>query len=111
MGGFLSALSWNAPNMDTAYQKLMMEHLGDLRCLKQQCIIIAFADIQRFDQIFRQYSHCTGETANGYMERFHAAMSLAPSVDNVYTEQQLMHLCLDNFHNPGHIYSTQVTQH
>ena len=93
----------------------MMEHLGDgvgsLKRLKQQCAIITFADKQRFDQIFRQCSHRTGETANGYMKRFHAAKSLATSVNNLYTEEQLMHLFLDNFHNPGSKYSAQVAQH
>jgi hypothetical protein len=72
--------------VDAACQKLMMEHLGDgiesLKCLKQQCAIITFADKQRFDQIFRQCGHRTGETTNGYMKRFHAAKSLATSVDN-----------------------------
>ena len=117
MHDYISSALYNVLHgyVDAACQKLMMEHLGDglesLRRLKQQCAIITFADKQRFDQIFKQCSHRTGETANGYMKRFHAAKSLATSVDNLYTEQQLMHLFLDNFHNPGNKYSAQVAQH
>ena len=45
-----------------------------------------------------------------YIKRFQIAHALSISVGNSYSEEQLMHTFLDNFHQGGK-YSTQIASH
>ena len=45
-----------------------------------------------------------------YIKRFQNAQDLSVSVGNTYSEDQLMHTFLDNFHQGGK-YSAQIASH
>ena len=45
-----------------------------------------------------------------YIKRVHNAQALSVSVENTYSEDQLMHTFLDNFHQDGK-YSAQMASH
>ena len=45
-----------------------------------------------------------------YMKRFQNAHALSISVGNSYSEDQLMHTCMDNFHQGGK-YSAHIASH
>ena len=45
-----------------------------------------------------------------YIKRYQNAQALSVSVGNTYSEYQLMHTFLDNFHQGG-IYSDQIASH
>ena len=92
----------------------MDEHLGEgiagLKRLQKLCAKLTFADEQRFDRQFQQVTQRGGESAINYIKRFQNAKSLAQSVGNTYSEEALMHMFLDNFHQAGK-YSAQVAAH
>ena len=71
-----------------------------------------FADKSRYDMTFKQVTHKGGESATNYIKIFQNAHALSISVGNSYSEDQLMHTFLDNFHQCGkcsaRIYSHQV---
>ena len=54
--------------------------------------------------------HKEGEPAIKYVKRFHNAKSLAISVENSYTEYQLMHNFLDNSQKGGK-HSSHIAVH
>ena len=55
-------------------------------------------------------THRGGESAIKYIKRFQNAHALSVSVGNSYSEYQLMHTFLDNFHQGGK-YSAQIAIH
>ena len=64
----------------------------------------------RYDRIFQQVTHTGGGSAINYIKIFQKAQVLSVSVVNSYSEDQLMHTFLDNFHQCGR-YSTQIASH
>ena len=71
---------------------------------------MTFADKSRYDRTFQQVTHKGGESAINYIKRFQNAHSLSVSVGNSYSEEQLVHTFLDNFHQGGK-YSAQISSH
>ena len=60
-----------------------------------------FADKIRYDRIFKQVTHKGGESAINYIKIFQNAQTFSVSVGNSYSEDQIMHTFLDNFHQSG----------
>ena len=71
---------------------------------------MTFADKSRYDRTFQQVTHKGGESAINYIKRFHNAKALSVSVGNSYSEDQIMHTFMDNFHQSGK-YSAQLASH
>ena len=64
-----------------------------------------FSEKSRYDTIFQQFTHKGGESAMNYIKIFQNEQALSVSVGNNYSEDQLMHIFLDNFHQSGKYYS------
>ena len=64
---------------------------------------MTFSEKSRYDSIFRQVTHKGGESAMSYIVIFQNAQDLSVSVGNFYSEDQLTHTFLDNFHQFGNI--------
>ena len=62
---------------------------------------INFVDKSRHYMIFQKVTHKGGEPAINYINIFKNAQDLSVSVGNIYSEDQLMHIFLDNFHQGG----------
>ena len=71
---------------------------------------MTFADKSRYDRTFQQVTHKGGEYAINYIKRFQNAHALSVSVGNRYSEDQLIHIFLDNCHQ-GEKYSAQIASH
>ena len=71
---------------------------------------MTFADKSRYDRNYKQVTHKGGEFAINYIKIFHNEHSLSASVGNSYSEDQLMHTFLDNFHQDRK-YSAQIDSH
>ena len=71
---------------------------------------MTFADKSRYDRTFQQVTHKGGEYSINYIKRFQNAHTLSVSVGNSYSEDQLMHIFLDNLHQGGK-YSAQIASH
>ena len=71
---------------------------------------MTFADKSRYDRTFQQVTHKGGEFAINYIKRFQNEHALLVSVGNSYSEDQLMHTFMDNFHQGGK-YSSQLASH
>ena len=78
--------------------------------LQSHCANMTFAEKIRHDRTFQQVTHKVGEFAMNYVNRFQNAYALSISVGNSYSEDQLMHTFLDNFHQGGK-YSAQIASH
>ena len=68
---------------------------------------MTFVDKIRYDRTLQQVTHKGGEYAINYINRFQNAHALSVSVGNSYSEDRLMHIFLDNFHQGGE-YSSQI---
>ena len=68
------------------------------------------ADKIRYDRTFQHVLHKGGDSAINSIKRFQNAHDLSVSVGNRYSENQLMHTFLDNFHQ-GRKYSAQIASH
>ena len=71
---------------------------------------MTFSDKGRYDKTFQQVTHKGGEYAINHIKIFQNAHALSVSVENSYSEDQLMHTFLDNFHQGGK-YSSQIASH
>ena len=71
---------------------------------------MTFADKSRYDRTFQQVIDKGGECAINYINIFQNAHVLSVSVGNRYSEDQLMHIFLDNFHQGGK-YSAHIASH
>ena len=71
---------------------------------------MTFADKSRHDRIFQQVTHKGGESEMNYIKIFQNAQALSVSVVNTYSEDQLMQIFLDKFHQGGR-YSAQIVSH
>ena len=69
-----------------------------------------FSDMSRYDRNFQQVTRKGGEHAMNYIKRFQNAHDLFIFVGNSYSEDQLIHTFLDNFHQ-GVKYSAQIAIH
>ena len=69
--------------------------------LKSHCANMTFADKSRYERTFQRVTHKGGESAINYIKRFQNAHALSVSVGKSYSEDQLMHTFLDNFHQGG----------
>ena len=78
--------------------------------LKSHCANMTFADKSRYDRTFQQITHKGGEYAINYVKRFQSTHALSVSVGIIYSEDQLMHTFMDNFHQGGK-YSAQIAIH
>ena len=71
---------------------------------------MTFSDKSRYDSNSQQMTHKGGESAIKYIKRFQNSHALSVSVGNSYSEDQIMHTYLDNFHQGGK-YSAQIARH
>ena len=81
-----------------------------LEILQSHCANMTFSDKSRYDRTFQQVTHKGGESAINYIKIFQNAQALSVSVGNSYSEDQIMHTFLDNFHQSGK-YSSQLASH
>ena len=91
--------------IDVHSRILIAEFPGDeIKCiekLQSHCENMTFSDKSRYDRTFQQVTHKVGEFAMNYIKRFQNAHALSISAENAYSEYQLMHTFLDNFHQGG----------
>ena len=78
--------------------------------LQSHCANMTFAEKSRYDRTFQQVTNKVGESAINYIKIFQNAHALSVSVGNSYSEDQLIHTFLDNFHQGGK-YSAQISSH
>ena len=71
---------------------------------------MTFSEKSRYDRILQQVTHKGGESAMNYINIFQNALDLSVSVGNSYSEDQLMQILLDNFHQCGK-YIAQIASH
>ena len=69
-----------------------------------------FSGKSRYDRIFQQVTHKGGESAINYIKSSHNTQALSVSVENSYSEDQIMHTFMDYFHQGGK-YSAQIASH
>ena len=69
--------------------------------LQSHCANMTFSDKSRDERTFRQVTHKGGESAINYIKRFQNSHALSVSVGNSYSEYELIHTFLDNFHQGG----------
>ena len=101
-------------NIDVHSRRLIAAFPKDgIKCLEKlqsHCANMTFADKSRYGRIFQQVTHKGGESAINCIKRFQNAQALSVSVGNSYSEDQIMHTFLDNFHQSGK-YSAQLASH
>ena len=101
-------------NSDVHRGRLIAELPKDgIKCIEKlqlHCANMTFADKIRYDRTFQQVIHKGGESAIKYIKRFHNTQALSVSVGNSYSDDQIMHTFLDNFHQSGK-YSAQLASH
>ena len=101
-------------NIDVHSRRLFAELPGDgIKCIEElqsNFAKITFSDKSRYDRTFQQVTHKGREYAMNYIKIFQNAPDLSVSVGNNYSEDQLMHTFLDNFHQGGK-YSAQIDSH
>ena len=101
-------------NIDVHSRRLIDEFPKDgIKCIEKfqsHCANMAFSDKTRYGRTFQQVTHKGGEYAINYIKMFQNAHALSVSVGNRYSEDQLMHTFLDNFHQGGR-YSAQIDSH
>ena len=68
------------------------------------------ADKSRYDRHFHKVTHKGVESAMNYITIFQNSQALSVSVGNNFSEDQLMHIFMYNFHQGGK-YSAQVAIH
>ena len=89
-------------NIDVHSRRLIAEFPKyGIKCtekLQSHCANMTFADKSRYDKTFQQVTHKEGEYAINYNKSYKNAHALSVSVRNSYSEDQLMHIFLDNFH-------------
>ena len=101
-------------NSDVHSRILIAEFPKDgIECLEKlqsHCANMTFADKSRYDRTFQQVAHKVGESSINYIKRFQNAQAFSVSVGNSYSEDQIMHTFLDNFHQ-SEKYSPQLASH
>ena len=77
--------------------------------VQRHCAMVTFAD-KRYDKLFQAVTHKHGERALNYIKRFHKDKTMAASVGNRYSEEDLMQTFVDNFQSPGKYAAQQAQQ-
>ena len=100
---------------DSDVKDLLEEHLGlgviALARVQRHCAMVTFVDKKRYNKLFQAVTHKHRESALNYIKRFHKAKTMAASVGNKYSEEDLMQTFVDNFQSPGKYAAQQVQQH
>ena len=78
--------------------------------IQSNCANVTFSDKSSYDILFQQVTHKRWESAMNYIKIFQNAQVLSVSVVKSYSEDQLMKIFLDNFHQSGK-YSSQIASH
>ena len=78
--------------------------------LQSHCANMNVSDKSRYEQVFQKFTYKGGESAMNYIKLFQNAQVLSVSVVNNYSEDQIMHIFLDNFHQGGK-YSAHIASH
>ena len=84
-----------------------MDGIKCIEKLQLHCANMTFADKRRYERTFKQVTNKGGESEINYIKRFRNTHALSVSVGNSYSEDQLMHTFLDNFHQGGK-YSAEI---
>ena len=71
---------------------------------------MTFANKSRYDRILQQVTQKGGESAMNYIKIFQNVQALSVSVLNSYSEDQLMNIFFDNFHQ-GQKYIAHIESH
>ena len=66
------------------------------------------ANKSKYDRIFQQVTHKVGLSALNYINIFQNAQAISVSLGNSYSEDHLMHILLDKFHQGENIYCTDI---
>ena len=69
--------------------------------LQSHCANMTFSEKNRYGRLFQQVTHKGGESEMNYIKILQNAQALSVPVGNSYSEDQLMHIFLDNFHKGG----------
>ena len=69
-----------------------------------------FSDKSRYDRLLQTFKHKGGKSAIKYMKIFQYSQALSVLVRKSYSEDQFMHIFLDNFHQ-GEKYTAQIASH
>ena len=64
----------------------------------------------RYGSLFQKISHTGEESAINYIKIFQNKQALSISVGNSYSEDQFMHIFLNNFHQGGE-YTAHIASH
>ena len=92
-------------NIDLHRRRLIAEFPKyEIKCLEKlqsHCANMTFSDKSIYDRTFQQVTHKGGESEINCIKRFQNTHALSVSVGNRYSEDQLMHTFLDNFHQGG----------
>ena len=62
---------------------------------------MTFSGKSKYDRLFQKFTHKVGESSMNYTKIFQNSQDLSVSVGNSYSEDQVMHIFLDNFHHGG----------
>ena len=98
-------------NINFHSRRLISEFSGDgvklISKLQSHCANMTFSDKSRYDRIFWQVTHKGGYSEINYINIFQNVQALSISVGKSYSEDQLMHICLNKFRQDGKC-STQI---
>ena len=87
---------------------MIAEFPGDgVKCiskLQSHCANMTFSDKSRYDIITQKVTHKVGGLEMKYIKIFQTAQDLSVFVGNNYSEDQFIHILLDNFHQGGKIF-------
>ena len=101
-------------NIDLHSRRLIAESpkygIKYIEKLQSHCANMTFADKSTNDRTFQQVTYKGGEYVINYIKMFQNAHDLSVLVGNSYSEDQLMHIFLDNFQQGGK-YSSQIASH
>ena len=101
-------------NIDVHSKILVSELPGDaVKCIakiQSHCANVNISDKSRYDSIFQQVTHKLSESAMNCIKIFQNAQALSVSVGNTYSEDKLMQIFMDNFHQGGTYYA-QIAIH
>ena len=99
--------TWNILNayIDAHSQMLIDEYTGvrvqSIIRLKSQCVKMNISNKIRYNILFKKGIRKVGNPAIIYIKMFYNSKDLEISVGKSYSEYQLMHNFLDNFHQGG----------
>ena len=71
---------------------------------------MTFSEESRYDRLFYKVTYKGGKSAMNYIKILQHAQALSVSVGNSYSEDQFMHIFLDNFHQGGK-YISHIQSH